>query len=63
MKNKAIRIKKVLKEFNEWIELNCIRNIWTHEDYDDVTVYESRSADIICIQRDKYENVIDAWME
>lgn len=52
-----------LNELQEWIEDGNIRNTWEHEDYDDVTVYQSKSLDIICVQRDADDNVVDAWME
>lgn len=55
--------KKTMKEFAEWIELDDIYKTWTHEDYEDVTVYENRSGDIICIRRDENGEVLEAWME
>ena len=55
--------EKTMKEFAEWIELDYIYDSWTHEDYEDVTVYESRSAGIICIRRDENGKVLEAWME
>ena len=55
--------EKTMKEFAEWIELDYIYDSWTHEDYEDVTVYESRSANIICIRRDENGKVLEAWME
>ena len=60
-KNK--RIEKTMREFAEWVELDCIYKSWIHEDYEDVTVYESRSGNIICIRRDKNGKVLEAWME
>lgn len=55
--------EKAMKEFAEWIELDYIYDSWIHEDYEDVTVYGSRSADIICIRRDESGKVLEAWME
>ena len=55
--------EKAMKEFAEWIELDYIYNSWTHEDYEDVIVYESRSANIICVRRDENGKVLEAWME
>ena len=52
-----------INTYNEWIEYNDIWDSWTHEDYPDVTVYENRSANIICIQRDTDGKIIDAWIE
>ena len=55
--------ERVMKEFAEWIEFNCICDSWTHEDYEDVIVYKNRSKDIICIRRDEHGKVLEAWME
>lgn len=52
-----------MKEFAEWIELDYIYDSWTHEDYEDVIVYKSRSANIICVRRDENGKVLEAWME
>ena len=52
-----------MKEFAEWIELDYIFDSWNHEDYEDVTVYESQSGNIICIRKDKNGEVLEAWME
>ena len=63
-KDKKQRItENTMKEFVEWTKLDYIYDSWTHEDYDDVTVYESRSADIICIRKDENGNVLEAWKE
>lgn len=55
--------ESTMKEFAEWVELDYIYKSWTHEDYEDVTVYESRSGNIICIRRDKNGKALEAWME
>lgn len=55
--------EKTMREFAEWVELNYIYDSWTHEDYEDVTVYESRSGNIICIRKDENGKVLEAWME
>ena len=55
--------EKTMKEFAKWVELDYIHKTWTHEDYEDVTVYESLNADIICICRDENGTVLEAWME
>lgn len=52
-----------MKEFAEWIELDYIYDSWTHEDYEDVIVYESQSGNIICIRKDENCEVLEAWME
>lgn len=52
-----------LNELQEWIEDNNIRNTWEDEDDENVMVYQSKSLDIICVQRDADGNAIDAWME
>ena len=56
-------MKHIINEYNEWIEDNNIRNSWAHEDYEDVTVYQNKSLDIICIRRDANGNIVEAWME
>lgn len=55
--------ERTMKEFTEWIELDYICDSWTHEDYEDVTVYKNRSGNIICIRRDENGKVLEAWME
>jgi hypothetical protein len=60
-KNK--RTEKVMREFTEWVESDYIYKSWTHEDYEDVTVYENLNGDIICIRRDENGKVLEAWME
>jgi hypothetical protein len=63
-KNKQQKItENTMKELAEWTELNYIYESWTHEDYEDVTVYESRSGNIICVRRDENGTVLEAWME
>lgn len=63
-KTKKQRItENTMKEFAEWIELDYIDHAWIHEDYEDVTVYESQSGDIICICKDENGKVLEAWME
>lgn len=52
-----------LNKLQEWMEDGNIRNTWEHEDYDDVTVYQNKSLDIICVERDVDGNVLDAWTE
>ncbi len=52
-----------INEYNEWVEDDNIRNSWEHEDYEDVTVYQSKSLDIICIRRDANGTIVDAWVE
>lgn len=52
-----------LSELQEWMESNNIRNTWEHEDYEDVTVYQNKSLDIICVKRNVDGNVLDAWVE
>ena len=60
---KKKKMMNTINEFNEWIALDYIYKSWTHEDYEDVTVYENRSGNIICIKRDDNGKIIDAWME
>jgi hypothetical protein len=60
-KNKVT--ENTMREFAEWIDLEYIYKSWTHEDYEDVTVYERRNGDIICIRRDENGKVLEAWME
>ncbi len=55
--------KNTMREFAEWVENDRIYATWTHEDYEDVTVYEDVNADIICIRRNEKGEVIEAWME
>jgi hypothetical protein len=55
--------ENTMKEFAEWVELDYIYKSSTHEDYEDVTVYESRSRNIICIRRDENGKALEAWME
>lgn len=60
---KKKKMMSTINEFNEWITLGYIYKSWTHEDYEDVTVYENRSGNIICIKRDNNGKIIDAWTE
>lgn len=60
---KKKKMMNTINEFNEWIAFDYIYKSWTHEDYEDVTVYENRSGNIICIQRDNNGKIIDAWTE
>lgn len=52
-----------LAELNDWMEYDQLFKTYTHEDYNDVTCYVSRSRDIICVRKDADGNVVDAWME
>ena len=55
--------ERSMRELAEWVELDYIYNSWTHEDYENVTVYESRSGNIICVRKDENNKVLEAWME
>lgn len=45
--------ERTMRELTEWVELDYIYDSWPHEDYEDVTVYESRSGNIICVRKDE----------
>ena len=55
--------ENAMKEFAEWVELDYIYKTLTHEDYEDVIVYENRSGNIICVRKNEKNEVIEAWME
>jgi hypothetical protein len=53
----------ILTELLEWTELDLVREVRDHEDYDDVVVYVSKSLEMICVRRDESGEIIEAWME
>ena len=53
----------VMREYFDWIIDDLIYNQWIHEDYENVTVYESINGDIICIERNEHNEITDAWKE
>jgi hypothetical protein len=55
--------KRAIQFYNEMVEDDFIYKTWTHEDYEDVTVYEDVNGDIVCVQRDEDGKIIDAWVE
>lgn len=56
-------VQKVINKFQNWKENNLIYKEWESEDYDNVMIYEDVNGDIICIEKDKNGNIIDAWEE
>ena len=54
---------KAINKYNEWVAEDRIHKTWTHEDYDDVTVYEDVNGNIICIERNAKGTIVDAWTE
>lgn len=57
------KTQKALQFYNEMVAENMVHKTWTHEDYEDVTVYEDVNGDIVCIQRDENNSIVDAWTE
>lgn len=53
----------VMREYFDWIMDDLIYNQWIHEDYENVTVYESINGDIICIERNEHNEITDTWRE
>ena len=56
-------MKKAIKFYNDMVAKDMVHKTWTHEDYEDVTVYGDVNGDIVCVQRDAGNNIIDAWIE
>lgn len=54
---------KAINKYNKWVAEDRIHKTWTHEDYDDVTVYEDVNGDIINIERNAKGTIVDAWTE
>ena len=57
------KAQKAVQFYNEMVADDMVHTIWTHEDYDDVTVYEDVNGDIVCIQRNEKGEIVDAWPE
>lgn len=57
------KAQKAFQFYKEMVEEDMVHETWTHEDYDDVTVYENVNGDIVCVQRDNNGKVVDAWTE
>lgn len=57
------KAQKAVKIYNEMVADDMVRKTWTHEDYDDVTVYEDVNGDIVCLQKNEKGKIVDAWVE
>lgn len=57
------KAQKAFQFYKEMVEEGMVHKTWTHEDYDDVTVYKNVNGDIVCVQRDDNGKIIDAWIE
>ena len=57
------KAQKALQFYEEMVKDDMVYTTWTHEDYDDVTVYEDINGNIVCVQRDEEGKIIDAWIE
>jgi isocitrate dehydrogenase len=57
------KAQKAVKFYNEMVADDMVHTTWTHEDYDDVTVYEDVNGDIVCVQRNEKGEIVDAWTE
>jgi hypothetical protein len=62
-KERGMIMYSVMREYFDWIMDGLIYNQWIHEDYENVTVYASINGDIICIERNEYNEITDAWKE
>ena len=57
------KAQKAVKVYNEMVADGMVHTTWTHEDYDDVMVYEDVNGDIVCVQRNEKGEIVDAWLE
>jgi hypothetical protein len=54
---------KAIQFYNEMLADNVVHSTWTHEDYEDTTVYEDINGDIVCVRRNEAGEIIEAWLE
>lgn len=57
------KVQKAIRIYNEMVADDMVHKIWTHEDYENVMVYEDVNGDIVCIERNEDGKIIDAWTE
>ena len=57
------KAQKAFQFYKTMIAEDMVYKTWTHEDYDDVTVYEDINGDIVCVQRDDNDKIVDVWIE
>ena len=62
-KERGMVMYLVMREYFDWVMDDLIHTEWIHEDYENVTVYESIDGDIICIERNEHNEITDAWKE
>jgi hypothetical protein len=57
------RTIRAIQFYNEMLADDMVYSTWTHEDYDDTTVYEDINGDIVCVRRNEAGEIIEAWLE
>jgi hypothetical protein len=57
------KAQKAIRVYSEMVANDTIHKTWTHEDYENVTVYEDINGDIVCIERNEDGEITDAWIE
>lgn len=57
------KVQKAIRVYNEMVANDMVHKTWTHEDYEDVTVYEDINGDIVCVERNEDGEITDAWTE